>query len=48
MADDPKPPAGTPSPPPRDVAPAESPFPLPRLDITEKGIDPPGKETRDG
>lgn len=46
MADTPQAPAGAPSPPPREVAPAESPFSRPQLDVTEKGMDPPAKETR--
>lgn len=41
-------PTEAPSVPPQDVAPAESPFPRPQLDITEKGLDPPAKETRGG
>lgn len=38
----------TPSPAPSpEPPPSETPFPMPPLEIQEKGLDPPGRESRD-
>lgn len=40
--------SASPTTPASSPAPDGSPFPRPPLDVTEKGKDPPGKETRSG